>query len=284
MKKLLALVVASLATLATVTQAQVRVGPITHTQEISGQTVSVPVVVDLDFRTIPEGVRLVAKPILDLTDLQAKFGAIVKATPMPRDNCPGFGQHVLPEIEDAGLAPLGSAVRVSLRGNATAWSCQRNPVPETVCGSRRHCVLGVCVDIPECRFREASPVKLRLFNEGFVGSVDIALFSPDKRSVAVGASNTSLQPRGDLGRFLNALAGVFGQNLDKVAGDKIDDLLSTDMFRRSLPGDLMRFNPSIEAISFAAPNGRLQAVAEFHAVVSAQQLTEFLRKALEANR
>jgi hypothetical protein len=237
---------------------------------------------DLQLQTTDRSVRIDVRATSDLSDLQRKFDAIVKTFPLPKDNCPGYGQHVLPKIETAALKAQGTTALLEVAGTADIWDCQKNPVREMVVHKKKRCLRGYCIDVPSTiEWRAGSPIKNKV-TEGFKASVALSLVTPDGKTIDVKAGAPSISPRGELGKFFNALAGIFNKDLSSVAQNKLDELVDAGLLRKAIPDDFMKYDPTIKSVQFRADGGTLLADVSFGADVSASQLSEFLKKALDS--
>ena len=61
--------------------------------------INVSVTLDLDIKTIPTGFEMSVITDMNLSSLQANIDSLAKTFPMPNNNCPSYGQHVLPKLK-----------------------------------------------------------------------------------------------------------------------------------------------------------------------------------------
>lgn len=267
--------------------AQVTIGPASIERDVYGQKVSAAFVSQISITTDNTGVNLEVTLIGDLSNLQNKFNAIVQTIALPHDNCPGYGTHPLPVIEDASLQSAGTTAVVKIRAKATVWQCVRNPVPSCTISWGQQCIdLGpfgrACTDVPQTRCEEGSPIKTILLEEGFWIDVPLTLATIDQKSLDVVPGSISVQPRGDLGKFVNQIAAIFNSDLNTLAGRELDKLVDQAALRAVLPSEIRAYDLRVQDASFSSENNRLGVRARLTAKISASQLNDFLHKVLNA--
>lgn len=266
----------------------VSLGTVDIVSEVGGQNLTFPVALDLTINTTPSGVEMKVIADMNMRSLQNNIDAIAKSFPMPSDNCPGYGQHALPTVESVSLAGSGNAALLNAKVNVVVWDCQQGvPLTGTTVRSETRCVnvplVGrVCTDVPiKVQGRPGPDIKNILVKEGFVGDVALTLTTQDKQSIELVPSNVNVVPRGDLGRFLNQIAGLFNNNLSSVAQKEIGKVVNAGQLRQALPKEVQAYNPIINGVQFnTAADGALVVHVDFGAALTGEQLSEFLKKSL----
>jgi hypothetical protein len=255
---------------------------------VSGTPVKVPVSLDLNISTVEAGIQVGVMADLNLGDLQSKIDAIAKSFPMPRDNCPGYGQHVLPSVESVALRAAGNTAAIDARVNVVVWDCQAGvPLGGTTVRWETKCVRvfgkKLCTDVPvKVEPRPGPDIKNILVREGLAGEVRLVLAVPNGQTIELKPVSTAVQPRGDVGRFFNNIAGIFNSNLSDVAQKEIRSIVDAGTLRQTLPKEILAFNPAIKSAAFqTTPDGTLGVRVSFEAIISAQQLTEWLQASLQ---
>lgn len=250
--------------------------------QLSGQPIKLPISVNLEINTVANGVKVDVTTKTNLSDLQAKFFTILQTAPLPRDNCPSYGNHVLPYLESASLQGSGHQAVFSLIGHADGWTCQKNPIPETVCTSYKEVCFIKCFKVCEkLTTRDGSPIKAKI-SEGFNASVPFTLSTIDGKSIQINPGAASVNPRGDLGKFLNGLAGIFKTDLSSLASNKLSDIADKGLLRQAFPPGYESLDPQITNASFSSDtSGVLFVDTSLTATVPPEKLSEFLKEALK---
>jgi hypothetical protein len=245
------------------------------------QEVLLKIKTDFELQTMGDLVRIDLKIRTDLSDLQNKFDVFIKNIPLATDNCPGYGQHVLPKIEQASLKAVGMSAVIEITGNASVWDCQKNPIRTAVVKSEQKCLFGVCIDVPTTvEWRDSQPIKNKYFTEGFSATIPLTLTSKDGVSIDIKPGNAVILPRGELAKYFNSILAIFNNDLSRIATNKIDDLVETGLLKKTIPQEFMQFNPILKNVSFTAQGARLFSDVSFSSEVSANQLSDFLKAAL----
>jgi hypothetical protein len=257
--------------------------------DIGGTKVKFPVALDLTVSTVDEEFQLNVVADMSLSNLQEKFDSIVKGFPVPKDNCPGYGQHVLPTVESAALLASGNTAVIDAKVNVVVWDCQQGvPLGGTTVRWEMRCVdlgpLGrACTHVPvKVEPRPGPDIKNILVKEGLVGKVNLSLLSPDGKSIEVRPSNPSVIPRGDIGKYFNIIAGIFNSSLSDIAQKEIRDIVDAGVLRQALPKEILAFDPQIKTVQFqATPDGKLSAKVDFQALITGDQLADWINESIE---
>lgn len=267
----------------------ISLGTVEMESDVSGTKVKLPVALDLTINTIQTGFQLSITSLVDMSDLQNKFDTIVKSFPVPADNCPGYGQHVLPTVESANLSPGGDTAIFDAKVNVVVWDCQQGvPLGGTTVRWETKCVdlgwpLGrVCTDVPvKVEPKPGPDIKNILLKEGLVGKVSLSLATPDGKSIELRPGNATVTPRGDVGKFFDAIAGIFNSNLSSVAQRKIKEIVNEGTLRQTLPKEILAYNPIINAVQFqTSTDGKLLVKVDFQTLITGDQASEWVKKSV----
>jgi hypothetical protein len=274
-------------------QAQTTIGPSVIERPIYGQNIRVEFFTDLNILTDNTTIKIDATMRGDLSDLQKKFNAIVQTIQLPSNNCPSYGVHPLPKIEESSLEARGSVAVIKARLKATVWGCAKNPVPETVCEMRLRCheirafgrlIARPCTHVPECRFRDGAPIKTVILEEGFWGEIPFSVATLDNRSVSIVPGKPDLRPRGDIGRWINDLARVFNSDLSTLADREIEKLVDEAALKAAIPPELQKYNLAVQGASLTGESGKLGVRIRLAGQAQASDLTKLLQELLDAQK
>lgn len=255
---------------------------------IGGIALAFPTHLQLSIQTDKDGAALDIKADVDLSSLQDNFDPIVKSFPMPNDTS-GYGTKFTASIASASLIPAGDMAVLEANVNATAWHIEKG-IPgggttvrwETRCADLGWPIGKVCTDVPVSVEVPPGPdIKLEIAKEGFNASVSLSLATSDGKSIELRPGEAVVHPRGDLGKFLNELAALFKSDVSTLAQKKIQDIVNDGTLRQALPAEINTFNPVIKTAQFfTTTKGNLGARVMFHALLTPEQLAEWIKKSL----
>jgi hypothetical protein len=262
-------------------------GPLTFQSDVAGTKVEFPVELSLSLSTSPLGVHLTVLADIGFSNLQAQFDAIAKSLPMPNDTS-GYGTKTVAKVTGASLSASGDTAVVAATVDVEIWQIEKGLPGGITVRTRRECVdlgpLGkACVDIPErVEFPPGPDIKLKLLSEGLSAQVALSLATPDGVSVEVRPGSASVTPRGDVGRFFNDIARIFNEDLSSKVQAELKEIVSDGTLRQALPTEIREYNPKIAAVQFATrSDGSLGAKVQFEALLTPDQLTAWLQKAIQ---
>lgn len=277
----------SLALVATWANA-ISLGEVDLRSEINGVQVSFPVTLDLNVADLGDSVKLDISADVSMTDMQQKFDSIVKKLPVQTDNCPGYGQHVLPTVETAKLLARGQTAIIEADVYAKVWDCQAGvPLAGTTVRWEQRCVdlgrLGrPCVEVPVTVEAKTGPnIRSIIYEGGFVLTAPLSLNTPDGVSIEISPAAANVAPRNDVGKFLNTIAGVFNADLNSAAQKEISKAVDDGFLKQALPKEFLTYQPKIKLAEFrAGPDGKLITHVEFQASVTRDQLAALITQAI----
>jgi hypothetical protein len=262
----------------------VSLGTVDIVSNIAGNNITFPVTLSLDIATTAAGMELDVLAQLGMSELQSKFNSIAKSFPMPSDNS-GYGTKYVASVESANLTSRGDTAILDANINVTVWQIERGvPLGSAVIRRETRCVevpvVGrVCTDVPVKVEPSPGPdIKLKLLEECISGKISMFLTTPDGKSIEVRPSSVEVTPRSDIGKFFDAIAGIFKVNLSALAQREIAEIVNDGTLRQALPKEILAYDPSIKSVQFhTAANGSLEAHVHFYATLTASQLTDWVR-------
>lgn len=268
--------------------ASTKLGTVVVEQDFAGTKLQFPTDLELFLQTLAEGAKVRVVANLNLANLQSNFDAIVKSFPMPNDTS-GYGTKFVASVENASLQAAGDTAVVDANINVQVWQIEKGlPGAGATLRTKQQCTdfgwpIGrICINVPEkVEIKPGDDIKLKLVEEGIHGRVALSLATPDGQSVEVRPGDIHVVPRGDVGKFLNEIAGIFDSNLSSLVRREVADIISDGTLRKSLPEEMQAFSPSIASIQFLTrPDGALGVAVDFQAMITAAQLTEWMQKAM----
>lgn len=264
--------------------ASVSLGIVDIVSNIAGNNITFPVTLSLDINTTVAGMELDVLAQLGMSELQAKFSSIAKSFPMPNDDS-GYGTQYVASVESASLTSSGDTAILDANINVTVWQIEKGvPLGSATIRRETRCVevpiVGrVCTDVPVKVVPRPGPdIKLKLLEEGISGKVSMFLTTPDGKSIEIRPSSVEVIPRSDIGKFFDAIAGIFNINLSTLAQREIAEILNDGTLRQALPQEILAYDPSIKSVQFhTAATGGLEAHVHFCALLTPNQLTDWVR-------
>ena len=255
--------------------------------KIGNQKLMFPVTHDLDIKTIPTGFEMSVITDMNLSSLQANIDSLAKTFPMPNNNCPSYGQHVLPKIESVSLKGTGGQAQLHSKINAVVWDCQKGiPLAGATLEWQTRCVkvfgTKMCTDVPvKLEPRPGPDIKNILIRDGVIADLSLTLVTKDKKSLELVPSNVKVEPRSDLLKFINEIAGLFNTNLSDIVQKEISKAVDAGILKQTLPKEFLKYNPELKNANFvSSPNGVLTAHVEFSALLSNEQLAEMIKQSI----
>lgn len=287
MKQAIRALLASAAVFLAQSAMAIPLGTVDVEADIGGQKLLFPVALDLNIETVPSGFEMLVVADMNLRNLQNSIDSIAKNFPMPNDNCPGYGQHVLPTVESVSLDGVGNQMVLNAKVKAVVWDCQKGvPLGGTTVRWETKCikVFGkkICTDVPvKVEPLPGPDIKNILIREGFVGKASLALVTKDKQSIEIVPSNVNVEPRGDLLKFLNTILGLFTDNLSDMAQKEMKKVVDAGVLKQTLPKEFLSYNPELKNAGFVtAQDGSVTAHIEFSALLSKEQLAEMIKQSV----
>jgi hypothetical protein len=265
-----------------------KLGTVTIQSNVAGTQLSFPVDLELFLSTSPSGAKIGVVANVGLANLQNSFDSIAKSLPMPNDTS-GYGTKIVASVESASLRSAGDTAVLEANINVTVWQIEKGiPGGGTTVRWETRCVdLGwpvgrVCTDVPvSVEIPPGPDIKLELVKEGVNANVALSLATPDGTSIEIRPGPTTVTPRGDIGKFFNDVAGIFNQNLSAQAQKEIAEIVNDGTLRQALPQEILAFNPNIAGVQFLTrPDGSLGALVDFRAMLTPEQLTEWIQKSV----
>lgn len=228
----------------------ISLGTVEVQSEVGGIGVVFPIALDLTVSPQKDSVQLDIAADVSMVNLQASFDTIVKRLPMPSENCPSYGQHVLPTIESASLVAAGNNAVVNAVVNVVAWDCQ-------------------------------AIWKYIILQEGFIARLPLSLTSPDGSVFELHPGAATVTPRGDLGKIIDRIAGIFNSDVSSAVQGDLHKVLDAGAFRQALPEQILAYSPLIKSAEFrAAQDGKLLVHIDFQASITGAQIAELISKSV----
>jgi hypothetical protein len=262
--------------------------PVPITRNLEKLPVTVVVTPAIEIETLKDEIQLRAKVEADFSDAQKKMLQIIEQFDLPKENCASYGRNVVvSKINSAALNSEGNVASVHVNAHIRVWECQKG-APQVVVKWKTKCILknpvnGKCITktkVPQSvSIPGQSMIKTVLVEDNIRARLDFDLKLTDGKTLALDPARVSISPSGTMEKFVVAIARFFDLNAEKMARQKLDDLVDDGTLRQSLPQEWAKYSPTIhEATFFTKPGGALGLRARFEAKLTGKDITTFIKE------
>jgi len=257
-------------------------GPIIISRDVRGVPVSLSTM--LYFRGEPAGdrFRIKSRAIGDLSDLQAKIGAIVDTFKLPTDNCGSYNaDNPVVSISRKELGFRGGQLTFAISGNVTMWDCRENPVPK----SKVEWVIedvgfGIKTKVPKLITWPGDPIKNKLASQSFDAALPVGLSKVDDRTIQLELGRPDVELKGQFAFITNGILSIVGIDINNKLHEALKAAIEPETIRTSLPNEIMNYDPIIDSVGFSDRDGRLTIEVALSADLSAQDATKLIAEFL----
>lgn len=245
-------------------------GPFSLNQTVQGVSLSTQAFAFLSL--LPEGdtMRIKARVVTDLADLQQKAGALIDTIPLPNDNCAHFAaDNVVARIWGKQITVSGNMATLKLHGDVDVWTCLENPVPCTRVewdGIVPRLITYAC----------NPPIKNRNVNQPFEANLPFRLALMDSHTVAVELGDPQVNLGGILGGVTDKILRIAGVEINSRVKEALNQAINPDLLKASLPEDLRRLDSTITRAELLDNSGALAATVEMSTVVDGEGLVRLM--------
>ncbi|MFL6261226.1 MAG: hypothetical protein ACJ76Y_16120 [Thermoanaerobaculia bacterium] len=239
-------------------------GPFPIDQTVQGVPVSTNAYVFLAVKKADDPIEVGIRIVADLSDLQRKIGALVDTIPLPTDNCAHFGvDNVAARIWGKQLLINGDTGILKLNGDVDVWTCAKNPIPCTK-------LEGWNLVVYDCN----PPIKNRNINQPFEASLPFHLELVDQHTVAVKLGDPNVNLGGLLGGVTNGILRIAGVDINARAKQALESAINPDLLKKSIPRELLPFNPVFTKAELLGNSGALAATLEMNVSIDNNTFAE----------
>lgn len=237
-------------------------GPVPITQAVEGVPISMQVYAFLSVTSAAEPIEVAVRLVADLSDLQAKAGALVDTVSLPRDNCAHFGvDNLVARIWEKKLFASGATATLKLNGDVDVWTCAKNPIPCTKVEDWQLVVY-------DCN----PPIKNLNLQQPFDATLPFQLRLVDPQTLAIELGKPEVDLGGTLGGVTGGILRIAGVDLNSHVQRALEDAIDPGVLRKALPPALLPFNPVLTRAELASESGTLAANVEMKLTVDARAL------------
>lgn len=264
---------------------KVSLGTVEITQPINGIEIKIPIDLSLGIVRTGDMFLISIDALANLRGFQDNTETIIKTFPLPKD-LSGYGTKFKIEIENAKLLSQKDSAYIEVNFDTEIWQIEKGvPLGGTTIEWENRCInlgLGkVCTKVPvKVEPRPGADIKTKLVSEGINAKVSFALSTPDGKSIKINYHDLDVNPRGDVGRFLNDIAEIFNKDINSHLRDVMDKQITQNL-KVSLPDEIEKFNPDIKTIQFKQiQDGSLGIFLNFETEITGKQLNTLIAEEL----
>jgi hypothetical protein len=231
---------------------EVPIPSIPFSQTIRGVPLSISVSGFLSFLPVGSQIQVNTRILANLSDLQRKIGSLIDTIPLPTDNCAHFGaDNLVARIWGKDITIAGDVATLTLHGDVEVWGCANLPI------------IGVS--------------KTRFGSQPFDATLPFRAVVADPHTIAAQVSQPSITLGGQFGSVTQWLIGSLGINLNALAKEALDRLITPDLLKQTLPNDLLTLNPVITRAELMSNSGALALYVEMNASFDGAPLVRLIR-------
>jgi len=253
------------------------VGPIEVMQDVNGTPVRVMVSDYFQVVSQVDGLHLVSRVEIDLSDLQQKFPSIIGALPLPNDNCGSYKpDNLIVTLPTRELRADGDHATMAISGKVDIWSCFENPVPKTAIIWKNRRVIGVNVPYPTLKTWPGDPFKNKTASQPFSATLPIYFRKISDTSLGIVTGNPSVTLKGQYVFITNGILSLAKIDINEEARKALSKAIAPNDLIKSIPDEFTAMNPTISDASFYAKDGLLFARVSASAIIPPAKITEWI--------
>ena len=246
--------------LAQVRPGEALLGPFPIEQNVQGVPVSMRAYTFLSVKSAADPIEVSARVVVDLSDLQSKAGSLVDTIPLPTDNCARFGvDNLVAKIWGQQITIDSDVATLKLNGDVDVWTCAKNPIPCTR-------LEGWSLVFYDCN----PPIKNRNLNQPFEANIPFRLGLVDRHTIEVKLGTPAVNLGGVLGGVSGGILKIAGVDINDLVKKAIEGAIGQDLLKKTLPAELLSFNPVITKAELLSNAGALAASLEMDVTIDSR--------------
>lgn len=222
-------------------------------QTVEGVPLKAQVYTFLTVKPEDDQIRLHARVIADLSDLQKKIGPLIDTIPLPTDNCSRFAlDNIVARIWGKELTVEANTATLKLNGNVEVWTCVRNPFG-------------------------GSPWKNRNLSQSFEAKLPFGVEVVSPQSYALKLGDPSVDLGGALGGVTEGILKIAGVNVNEKVKEALDRAIHPNTLKQKLPEFVLKYNPTLTRAELLSDSGALALRLEVDTTLNVMQLAELIQ-------
>jgi hypothetical protein len=237
-------------------------GPFPIEETVQGVPVSMRAYAFLAVKSAADPIELSARVVADLSDFQRKVSSLIDTIPLPTDNCAHFGiDNLVARIWGKQITIDDDVATLKLNGDVDVWTCAKNPIPCTK-------LEGWSLVFYDCN----PPMKNRNINQPFEAAIPFRLAVVDQHTVELRLGEPVVNLGGTLGGVTDGILKIAGVDINGRAKQAIEGAIRPDLLKKTLPAELLSFNPVITKAELLSNSGALAASLEMSVSIDSKTL------------
>lgn len=247
-------------------------------QVVQGVPLQAQLYTFVSLQPVDSSIRINARAVADLSDLQNKIGPLIDTFPLPADNCSHFGvDNIVARIWGKQITVNGNGAILKLNGDVEVWTCVKNPIPCSRLEWEEQNVLGARIRLPRTVFFDCNPpIKTRNFTQPFEATLPFSVEVADPQSFSVKLGDPAVNLGGALGGVTEGILRIAGVDINAEAKKALDRAINPGALTQTLPDFLTLFNPTLTRAELLSNSGALALTLEAQATLTIVQLAELL--------
>lgn len=224
-------------------------------------------------------VRVQARVVGDLSDLQNKIGPLINTIPLPTDNCSHFGvDNIVAKVWGKQITVNDNGATLKLNGDVEVWTCAKNPIPCSRLEWEERNVFGATIRIPRTVFFDCNPpIKNRNFSQPFEAMLPFNAEVVSPQSYGLKLGNPSVDLGGPLGGVTEGILRIAGVDINEEAKKVLDRAINPGSLTQTLPDFLIPYNPTLTRAELLSNSGALALTLEAEALLTLLQLGQLIQ-------
>ncbi len=237
----------SASTLAPTAPAEFVVGPIEVIQDVNGTPVRI--VANDYFQVIgkADGLHLISRLELDLSDLQQKFPSIIGALPLPNDNCASYKlDNLIVTLPTRELRAEGDHATMAIAGKVDVWTCFENPIPKITIRWRRR----FGIPYPVMDRAPGDAFKNKSASQPFEATLPIYFRKINDTSIGIVTGVPDVKLKGQYVFITNGILNLAKIDINEEARKALSKAIAPNDLIESIPEEFLAMNPTIQDATF----------------------------------
>lgn len=252
------------------------VGPVELIQDVNGTPVRLMISDYFQVVSQGDGLHLLSRLDIDLSDLQQKFPSIIGALPLPNDNCGSYKpDNLIVSLPNRELRAEGDHATMAIAGKVDIWSCFENPVPNTAIVWKTRRVMGINVPYPTLKTWPGNPFKNKTASQPFEATLPIYFRKISDTSLGIVTGTPSVKLKGQYVFITNGILSLAKIDINEEARKALSKAIAPNDLIKSIPEEFLAMNPTIVDATFYAKDGLLFARVNASAVIPPAKITEW---------
>lgn len=255
------------------------VGPVTTVQDVNGTPVAITISTFFQVMGRKEGLYLVSRMEVDLSDLQRQFPSLIGALPLPNDNCASYKpDNLVVSLPTRELRADGDRATMAVSGKVDIWSCFENPIPKTKLEwELKNIGFGIRTKVPVLKTWRGDPFKNKTASQPFDATLPIYFRRINDNSLAIVTGDPNVNLKGQYVFITKGILSLANIDINDEARKAISKAIAPNDLTKTIPEEFSAMQPAITNATFYAKDGQLFARIDARALIPPEKITEWVK-------